>query len=151
MGEMGPIQVQGLNHFFGAGDARKQVIFDINLTITKGSLTILIGPSGSGKTTLLTLIGALRDVQEGSVGVLAKELRGADEATLVQLRQRVGFIFQAHNLYDSLTATQNELLGLPVHGYSHATQPPKAAQPMPVRAGPSDTRNARLGNPSGGT
>ncbi|MFB1025825.1 MAG: ATP-binding cassette domain-containing protein, partial [Octadecabacter sp.] len=51
---MGPIQVQGLNHFFGAGDARKQVIFDINLTITKGSLTILMGPSGSGKTTLLT-------------------------------------------------------------------------------------------------
>ena len=114
MAEHDPIQVRGLNHFFGAGEARKQVVFDINLTIAAGSLTILMGPSGSGKTTLLTLIGALRDVQDGSVGVLANELNGADETALVHLRQRLGFIFQAHNLHESLTATQNVLMGLQV-------------------------------------
>jgi putative ABC transport system ATP-binding protein len=150
MGEHDPIQVHGLNHFFGAGDARKQVIFDINLTIAKGSLTILMGPSGSGKTTLLTLIGALRDVQEGSVGVLAKELRDADEAALVQLRQRLGFIFQAHNLHESLTATQNVLMGLQVHGKGNAAKQRKAANHMLDLLGLSNRRDYMPGNLSGG-
>jgi len=74
-----PIIVSGLNHFFGTGEARKQAIFDINLTIANGSLTILIGPSGPGKTTLLTLIGALRDIQGGSVKLLDHKLNGATE------------------------------------------------------------------------
>ncbi len=111
-----PITVSGLNHFFGIGEARKQAIFDINLSIAQGSLTILMGPSGSGKTTLLTLIGALREIQEGSVQLLDHELNGATEADFVTLRRRLGFIFQAHNLHESLTATQNVLMGLEVHG-----------------------------------
>ncbi|MEO1573315.1 MAG: ATP-binding cassette domain-containing protein, partial [Bacteroidota bacterium] len=57
-----PIVAEGLNHWFGSGDARKQAIWDVSLTIARGSLTILMGPSGSGKTTLLTLMGCLRDV-----------------------------------------------------------------------------------------
>ena len=54
-----PITTRALDHYFGVGDARKQALFDINLEIARGSLTILMGPSGSGKTTLLTLIGCL--------------------------------------------------------------------------------------------
>jgi len=89
-----PIIVSGLNHFFGTGEARKQAIFDVNLTITGGSLTILMGPSGSGKTTLLTLIGALRDIQDGSVQLLDHQLNGASEGDLAALRRQLGFIFQ---------------------------------------------------------
>ena len=51
------IDVSGLDHFFGDGEARKQALFEINLKIERGSLTILMGPSGSGKTTLMTLMG----------------------------------------------------------------------------------------------
>ena len=51
------IQTKNLNHWFGLGEAKKQALFDINLSIKKGSLTVMMGPSGSGKTTLLTLIG----------------------------------------------------------------------------------------------
>ncbi len=149
-GRNGPDPSARPQSFFGAGDARKQFIFDINLTITKGSLTILMGPSGSGKTTLLTLIGALRDVQEGSVGVLAKELRDADEAALVQLRQRLGFIFQAHNLHESLTATQNVLMGLQVHGKGNAAKQRKAAHHMLDLLGLSNRRDYMPGNLSGG-
>ena len=65
MAQDAAITVTGLNHFFGVGEARKQAIWDLNLTIKRGSLTILMGPSGSGKTTVLTLMGCLRDVQEG--------------------------------------------------------------------------------------
>lgn len=77
---------------------------------------MLLGASGSGKTTLLTLLGCLRQVQNGSVLLLGQELVGAGEATLVACRRRLGFIFQAHNLHDSLTAMQNVHMGLEVHG-----------------------------------
>ncbi|MFK8033447.1 MAG: ATP-binding cassette domain-containing protein [Hyphomicrobiales bacterium] len=110
-----PIVAENLNHWFGEGEARKQAIFDVNLEIEAGKLTILMGPSGSGKTTLLTLIGCLRDVQDGRTQLLGEELRGASEALLVSCRQKLGFIFQAHNLHESLTALQNVRMGLEVH------------------------------------
>ena len=109
-----PVIVQHLDHWFGAGEARKQVLFDINLALKPGALTVLLGASGSGKTTLLTLMGCLRKVQAGSVRLLGTELASAPEEALVQCRRRIGFIFQAHNLHSSLTATQNVALGLSV-------------------------------------
>jgi putative ABC transport system ATP-binding protein len=117
---MDAITVTGLNHAFGEGEARRQVLFDLALTIPRGQFVILIGASGSGKTTLLTLLGCLRAVQEGSVMLLGQELRGAAEAERVLARRRLGFIFQAHNLHDSLTATQNVRMGLDVHGQTPA-------------------------------
>ncbi len=115
-GPQSPIHIKGLNHWFGSGEARKQALFDINLTIERGSLVILMGASGSGKTTLLTLAGCLRDVQDGSALLLGQELNGASEDVLVACRRRLGFIFQAHNLHESLTAMQNVRMGLDVHG-----------------------------------
>jgi putative ABC transport system ATP-binding protein len=108
------VRVSGLNHWFGTGEARKQALFDINLDLPRGSLTVLMGPSGSGKTTLLTLIGCLRGVQDGSVRLIGQELRGAAPGQLTALRQRLGFIFQSHNLHESLTAKQNVVMGVQV-------------------------------------
>ena len=113
---MEPIVVRGVDHAFGEGEARKQVLFGIDLTVARGSLVVLMGPSGSGKTTLLTLMGCLRQVQTGSIQVLGTELASADKRTFEALRRRLGFIFQAHNLHDSLTARQNVLMSLQVHG-----------------------------------
>jgi putative ABC transport system ATP-binding protein len=109
------IATAGLNHWFGSGDARKQALFDIDLTLERGSFTVLMGPSGSGKTTVLTLVGCLRAVQDGSVLLLGQQLNGATEAQLIALRRKLGFIFQAHNLHESLTAAQNVIMGLQVH------------------------------------
>lgn len=109
------VDVRALNHWFGSGEVRKQALFDVNLTLKRGSFTVLMGPSGSGKTTVLTLIGCLRAVQDGSVGLLNHELNGASQTQLVALRRRLGFIFQAHNLHESLTATQNVMMGVQVH------------------------------------
>jgi putative ABC transport system ATP-binding protein len=109
------VAIKGLNHWFGEGAARKQALFDIDLTLDRGSFTVLMGPSGSGKTTLLTLIGCLRSVQDGALRLLGQELHGADEARLVAMRRRLGFIFQAHNLHESLTARQNVMIGAQVH------------------------------------
>lgn len=101
------VQIRQLNYSFGQGDLRKQVLFDINLDLPKGQIVIMTGPSGSGKTTLLSLIGALRTVQDGSLKVLGQEIVGLRKANLVEIRRNIGFIFQAHNLFESLTACQN--------------------------------------------
>lgn len=111
------ITVARLDHAFGVGEAQRQVLFDVALEIPRGALVVLMGASGSGKTTLLTLLGCLREVQAGSVRVLGTELAGASEQTRVALRRRFGFIFQAHNLHESLTARQNVRMGLDVHGF----------------------------------
>lgn len=110
------IVMQAVNHWFGEGEARRQAIFDVSFEVTRGSLTVLSGPSGCGKTTLLTLMGCLRSVQDGSVRLLGAELLGASALEQQAMRRRLGVIFQAHNLHDSLTALQNVLVGLQVHG-----------------------------------
>lgn len=111
-----PVVVRGLDHWFGTGEARKQALFGIDLAVEAGTLTALVGASGSGKTTLLTLIGALRTVEAGSVRLMGTELAGASRSVLADRRRRLGFIFQAHNLHESLTAMQNVRMGLEVHG-----------------------------------
>jgi putative ABC transport system ATP-binding protein len=101
------ISIQNLNHYYGKGSLRKQILFDINLDVYPGEIVIMTGPSGSGKTTLLSLIGGLRSVQEGSLEFLGEELFGASQSKLVRLRRNIGYIFQAHNLLGFLTARQN--------------------------------------------
>jgi len=106
------ITIRNVNHYFGTGQLRKQILFDLSADIFPGEIVINTGPSGSGKTTLLTLVGALRSVEEGSLRTLNQELNGATTATLVRVRKSIGFIFQAHNLLDSLTACQNVQMSL---------------------------------------
>jgi putative ABC transport system ATP-binding protein len=107
-----PVRLEKLNHFFGSGALRKQILFDLDAEIRAGEIVILTGPSGSGKTTALTLIGALRSAQGGSLRVLGEELCGARGDTLVKVRKQVGYIFQHHNLLDALTASQNVQMSL---------------------------------------
>ncbi|MGF9764385.1 ATP-binding cassette domain-containing protein [Microvirga sp. 0TCS3.31] len=145
-----PVVVQGLEHWFGEGEAKKQVLFDVDLVLQPGKLTVLLGASGSGKTTLLTLMGCLRRVQQGSVILLGTELAGAAEDALVQCRRRLGFIFQAHNLHDSLTAMQNVRLGLEVHGPAATAQWESAAAHLLKLLGLKERLNYLPGNLSGG-
>ena len=116
MARMPPIQVQGLNHSYGKGELKKQILFDISVEIRSGEIVIVTGPSGSGKTTMLTLVGALRSAQEGSVQVLGEELLNAKPSTLEKVRRQIGFIFQQHNLLGALSAQQNVELGIRASG-----------------------------------
>nr|WP_086936323.1 DevA family ABC transporter ATP-binding protein [Chamaesiphon minutus] len=109
------ISITNLDHYFGTGQLRKQVLFDINLKINAGEIIIMTGPSGSGKTTLLTLCGGLRSAQSGSLKVLGTEMCGASSRQLTIERRHHGYIFQAHNLHESLTALQNVKMGLELH------------------------------------
>jgi len=111
-----PIALDDVSFSFGKGALRKQILFDIAAHIDGGEIIILTGPSGSGKTTLLTLIGALRSAQQGSVRVLGKQLLNASERTLMKVRRQIGYIFQTHNLLDSLTLHQNVQMALQLGG-----------------------------------
>src|SRR5215471_9413532 len=106
------ISMDDVSHHYGSGGLRRQVLFNVTCEILPGEIVIITGPSGSGKTTVLTLAGALRSVQEGSMRVLGEELNGARRNTLVRIRERIGFIFQSHNLLESLTAIQNVQMSL---------------------------------------
>jgi putative ABC transport system ATP-binding protein len=108
------VECEGLSHYYGLGRLRKQVLFDLSLKVGQGEIVILTGPSGSGKTTLLSLCGGLRTVQEGELTILDYNISGASEKELYQVRRRMGFIFQAHNLHRSLSAVQNVAMGLEV-------------------------------------
>ncbi len=122
------IRARGLEHAFGEGELRRRVLTEIDTEVDAGEIVIVTGPSGSGKTTLLTLIGALRSVQSGSLQVLGRELRGASEATLADVRRRIGYVFQAHNLLEALSARQNVMLAL-------ALEPGIEAHELRKRAG----------------
>ncbi len=111
-GQSPAITANQIQHFYGYGELQKQVLYDNCLDIYPGEIIIMTGPSGSGKTTLLTLIGTLRRVQHGSLDVLGCPLHRASNREILELRKNVGFIFQAHNLFDSLTATQNVRMAL---------------------------------------
>lgn len=101
------IRAMAVSYWYGEGETRTQVLFDNDLEISRGEMVIMTGPSGSGKSTLLTLIGALRRLQSGYLEVAGRDLTRADERGQVQLRKQIGFIFQQHNLFSSLTAIEN--------------------------------------------
>ncbi len=115
---MRTIRIRGLQHYYGEGELKNQVLFDNHLDVFAGEIVIMTGPSGSGKTTLLTLIGTLRTVQEGELRVLNRELYGATPNELIGTRRNIGFIFQAHNLFRSLSAIQNVKMGMELFGLS---------------------------------
>jgi putative ABC transport system ATP-binding protein len=101
------VRVEALDHFFGEGESRNQVLFDNRIEIGAGQLVVMTGPSGAGKTTLLTLVGALRSVQQGRIEVLGQSLSAIGRRELVAMRRNIGFIFQMHNLFDALSAYEN--------------------------------------------
>jgi putative ABC transport system ATP-binding protein len=98
---------------FPAGDEMVRVLFDINLKIHFGQLTMLVGPSGCGKTTLISLLTGILSVSEGEIEILNQKITSfSDREKVFFRRQNVGFIFQQFNLLQSLTAAENTAMPL---------------------------------------
>lgn len=142
------VKVRNLNHYFGHGDLAKQVLYDIDLDLPRGQIVIMTGPSGSGKTTLLSLIGGLRTAQAGSLRVMGQELVGLNKSQLVNIRRNIGFIFQMHNLFESLTASQN--VEMAVELFSHWRDKRQKAVEVLTQVGLGDRVDYKPKNLSGG-
>jgi putative ABC transport system ATP-binding protein len=143
------VRIHNLQHYFGQGELRKQVLFDNNLEVACGEIVIITGPSGSGKTTLLTLIGTLRTVEEGELEVLGHPLHGAAGEELIAVRRQLGFIFQHHNLFASLTALQNVKMGLELFDVSQPESERRGVE-MLTRLGLEHRIQHKPGKLSGG-
>lgn len=117
------IQVKGLSKSF-----RQQTVLQaIDLEVAQGEVVAIIGPSGSGKTTLLRCLNLLETPDAGSIrlGELtidASRPLKSQQATICQVRQRMGFVFQNFNLFPHRTALENVIEGpLIVQGEDRAS------------------------------
>lgn len=90
-----------------------EVIKGVSMDIRKGEVICIIGPSGSGKSTLLRCINALVPINQGSINVCGIEVNDSDLDEL-ELRRRIGMVFQSYNLFPHRTALQNVMMA-PIH------------------------------------
>ncbi|MBT3206058.1 MAG: amino acid ABC transporter ATP-binding protein [Gammaproteobacteria bacterium] len=86
-----------------------EVLKGVSLDVMKGEVICIIGPSGSGKSTLIRCINALNDIQKGSITVEGQEVQKPDLDKL-ELRKKVGMVFQQYNLFPHKTAIENVMM-----------------------------------------
>jgi polar amino acid transport system ATP-binding protein len=103
------IAIRDVHKSFGKVEVLKGVSFDVR----KGEVVCVIGPSGSGKSTLLRCINALVPIDRGSIRVEGQEVHD-DKLDKLELRKKVGMVFQQYNLFPHKTAIQNVMMA-PVH------------------------------------
>lgn len=102
----------------GRGAGRVKALKGVDLELACGELTLLMGPSGSGKTTLLSILGCILSPTSGDLAIAGTPTTGLSPEALALLRRRhIGFVFQAYNLFPTLTALENVRLALDVRGF----------------------------------
>ena len=115
------IDVKGVAKHFGEGDIRVDALRDVGLQVRAGEVIALLGPSGSGKTTLLNAIGCILAPSAGKVTLDGETVFDGQwlRNDLRRLRlDKIGFIFQTHNLLPFLTAEENVAVVLHLAGWS---------------------------------
>ena len=114
------LRIEGLSKTFGSGHLEVRALEDIHLTVSQGELVALLGPSGSGKTTLLLCISMILEPTGGKIvfdGETIFQKNGWAGVDIRRVRrEKIGFIFQSHNLIPFLTARQNVLFPLDLVG-----------------------------------
>ncbi len=116
---MNVVYVEKLTKIFGSGHTAVTALRDASLVARQGELVAILGPSGSGKTTLLTSIAGIIEPTSGCIHIGGTRLydNGWQVRDLRRFRrERMGFIFQAHNLVPFLTARENVLIALQING-----------------------------------
>ena len=107
----------GLTRIYAEGGERVVGVRDATLSLEAGELAVLAGPSGSGKTTLLNLVGLLDRPDSGRLALLGEDVSTLDERGRARLRrEKLGFVFQSHQLVPVLTAEENVALALWIRG-----------------------------------
>lgn len=102
------LRVEGLGKGYGEGDARVEVLRNIDVSLSKGEMSVLLGPSGSGKSTFLNIIGGLESADEGRIVIDRYELTKLSSKKIGEYRRNeLGFVFQFYNLVPDLTIKEN--------------------------------------------
>lgn len=119
------VRLDGISKHFGEGATRVDALRDVSLEVFPRQVVALLGPSGSGKTTLLNIIGCILDPSAGAMeldGELVLHEGQWQRRDLRRLRlEKIGFIFQFHNLLPFLDATDNVAIVLQLAGANRGT------------------------------
>ena len=97
------VEMEHLRKSFG----NNQVLRDINLVINKGENLVILGQSGTGKSVLIKCIVGLNDLDEGKLVLFGRNISELSDKELINLRKKIGFLFQSGALYDSMTVREN--------------------------------------------
>ena len=112
----------GIQKSYRTPTGRLEVLTDIELTVTRGTILAILGASGAGKSTLLNILGTLDRPDRGTVTVRGRRVDRLSERELAEFRaRRLGFIFQFHHLLPEFTAEENVMMPLLIGGESQAT------------------------------
>ena len=125
------VRVDNVSKHFGEGETRVDALRDVSIEIGAGEVVALLGPSGSGKTTLLNVIGCILEPSTGTVSLDGEMVYDGRwlRSDLRRLRlDKIGFIFQAHNLLPFLNATENVAVVLKLAGYDEAAARQRAVE-----------------------
>jgi putative ABC transport system ATP-binding protein len=107
------LRARNVSQVFGAGETAFVALHSVDIEVRRGEVLLLMGPSGSGKTTLLHILGGLLRPTSGEVVLDDERIDRLSEEGRGALRLRYfGFVFQSHNLFPVLTATENVLVAL---------------------------------------
>ena len=137
------VHAKGLRKDYGSGEGLVRALDAVDLDVNRGEAVAVMGPSGCGKSTLLHLIGGLDRPSAGQLSVAGQRLDELSERALAHLRRdEIGFVFQAFQLMDELTAQENVELPALLAGYSPnearaAHGAPRTGRPRRSRPAPS--------------
>ena len=102
------VNIQNVSKRYHVGEITISAADNINFSIEKGELAIILGPSGSGKTTVLNLLGGMDTSDGGVMSVDGSDIAGYNRKQLISYRRNeIGFVFQFYNLIPNLTAKEN--------------------------------------------
>ena len=102
------IEVKNLCKIYQMGEVKIKAIENVNFTIDKGELVVILGPSGAGKTTILNILGGMDSPSSGSIIIDGTNISKYNSKELTKYRRYdIGFVFQFYNLVQNLTAKEN--------------------------------------------
>ena len=114
------IQIRHLNKFYDVQDKQVHALKNINLDIPQGKILGIIGKSGAGKSSLLRTLNGLEQANEGNIHIHQQEIATLSHQDLIQLRQKIGMIFQHFNLMSAKTVWENVALPLKISNFNKA-------------------------------
>lgn len=144
------VELRNITKIYG-DKIKTQVLFDLNLSIEKGSFNSIIGQSGSGKSTLLNILGTLDRPTGGEIVINGVNTKSMNPNQLAKLRnETLGFIFQFHYLLPEFTALENVLMPFRIMGKKIDEQVMNRANELIDLVGLSKVKNNLATQMSGG-
>jgi len=102
------VEFRNVRKVYQMGEVSIEALHDVNFTIEKGEICVIVGPSGAGKTTLLNILGGMDRLTSGHVLLEGTDISAFSKRELASYRRYdVGFVFQFYNLIQNLTAIEN--------------------------------------------